>query len=133
MRVRSQATYQRPADRTARTGDQNSHRASFQLALRRLEAKPRQCSAASTQRIEVPVRAKPSHNSINCRAVSRSLVGDLDLGAPARASPAATTRAAVPLLQVALENAWLALFLCSSAPLRRLCLPAAPAARGNPR
>jgi hypothetical protein len=29
MPVRSQATNQRPADRTARTGDQNSHRASL--------------------------------------------------------------------------------------------------------
>jgi hypothetical protein len=29
MAVRSQATNQRPADRTARTGDQNSHRASL--------------------------------------------------------------------------------------------------------
>ena len=30
MLVRSQATNQRPADRTARTRDQNSHRASLQ-------------------------------------------------------------------------------------------------------
>jgi hypothetical protein len=29
MLVRSQATKERPADRTARTGDQNSHRASL--------------------------------------------------------------------------------------------------------
>ena len=35
MLIRSQATNQRSADRTARTGDQNSHRASFQLALSR--------------------------------------------------------------------------------------------------
>src|SRR5215470_11856957 len=34
MRIRSQATNQRPADRTARSGDQNSHSASFQAALR---------------------------------------------------------------------------------------------------
>jgi hypothetical protein len=35
MLIRSQAKNQRSADRTARTGDQNSHRASFQLALSR--------------------------------------------------------------------------------------------------
>src|SRR5262249_14143192 len=36
MLIRSQATNQRPADRTARTGDQNSHGASFQAAARSL-------------------------------------------------------------------------------------------------
>src|SRR5215470_5873262 len=34
--IRSQTTNQRPADRTARTGDQNSHPASFQAASRSL-------------------------------------------------------------------------------------------------
>jgi hypothetical protein len=40
MPVRSQATNQRPADRTARTGDQNSHRASLsaRFAATRSEA-----------------------------------------------------------------------------------------------
>src|SRR5215831_17622312 len=33
MLVRSQVMNQGPADHTARTGDQNSHRASFQLAV----------------------------------------------------------------------------------------------------
>jgi hypothetical protein len=38
MLVRSQATNQRPTDRTSRPGDQNFHRG-FHSALRRFEAK----------------------------------------------------------------------------------------------
>src|SRR5262245_4715509 len=67
MLVRSQATNQRPPDRTARTGDQDSHHASFQLALRRLEARPTQCSAASTQPIEAPV---PCQKLLTIRSIA---------------------------------------------------------------
>src|SRR5262249_13211046 len=58
MLVRSQATNQRPPDRTARTGDQNSHRVSLSGRLRRLASFSIFCPFLSRLRVSID---KPAH------------------------------------------------------------------------
>src|SRR5262245_25115020 len=66
MLVRSQATNQRPPDRTARTGDQNSHRVSLSGRLRRLASFSIFCPFLSRSRVSMETPAHRPTPSMLC-------------------------------------------------------------------